>query len=98
MADRLCQCFFTEPRQTLHRRYEILRAHFVEQRPLQALAEQFGMNYYSVRALVRDFRAQCQAHQPPPFLSNRAGGDPPRRMLPSRRDHRSRRPSPTTVS
>jgi len=72
MADPLCQRFFTEPTQTRHKHYEILRAHFVEQRPLPAIAEQFGMNFYSVRALVRAFRAQCQANQVPPFLSNRA--------------------------
>jgi hypothetical protein len=76
MADPHCQRFFTEPTQILHQRYEILRAHFVEQRPLPALAEQFGLNFYTVRSLVRTFRAQCQANQVPPFLSNHAGAGP----------------------
>jgi hypothetical protein len=88
MDDPLCQRFFTEPMQTLHRRYEILRAHFVEQRPLQAIAEQFGLNYYTVRALVRAFRVQCQARQVPPFLPSRSAGGPsaraPRHSPPSR--------------
>lgn len=73
MADPLCQRFFTAPTQILHKRYEILRAHFVEQRPLPAIAEQFGMNFYTVRSLVRAFRAQCQANQVSPFLANRTG-------------------------
>jgi len=84
MDDRLCRRFFAEPRQTLQRRYEILRAYFLENRSLQQIAEQFGVNYYTVRALVRDFR---RADQPPPFLPSRAvDGLPP--ML-----HRLRRKS-----
>lgn len=98
MADPLCQRFFTEPTQTRHKHYEILRAHFVEQRPLPAIAEQFGMNFYSVRALVRAFRAQCQADQVPPFLSNRGAVAPPSLLFrePCRRP--SCRPWPTVVS
>jgi hypothetical protein len=76
MTDPLCQRFFTEPSQTLHKHYEILRAHFVEQRSLPAIVEQFGMNFYTVRSLVRTFHAQCQANQVPPFLSSRVGVDP----------------------
>lgn len=73
MADALCQRFFTEPIQTLHRHYEILRAYFVEQRPLAALAEQFGLNFYTVRSLVRTFRTQVQANRVSPFFWNRGG-------------------------
>lgn len=83
MVDPLCQRFFTEPTQTLHRHYEILRAHFVEQRPLQAIAEQFDLNYYTVRSLVRAFRAQCQANRVPPFLSNHAPDGPNSSRLPA---------------
>lgn len=75
MAHPLCQRFFTEPTQTLHKHYEILRAHFVDQRPLPDIAEQFGMNFYTVRDLVRRFHAQCQSNQLPPFLSNHARED-----------------------
>ena len=82
MVDPLCQRFFTQPTQTLHRRDEILRAHAVEQRPLQAIAEQFGLNYYTVRSLVRTFRAQCQANRVPPFLSNHTPDDPDSSRLP----------------
>jgi hypothetical protein len=95
MADPLCQRFFTEPTHVLHRRYEILRAHFVEQRSLRALAEQFEMNYYTVRSLVRDFRSQCHAHQVPPFLANHTGGGPDSLRLLGPRRSRTRPPSPT---
>jgi len=98
MADPLCQRFFTEPTQTLHKHYEILRAHFVELRPLQAIADQFGMNYYSVRTLTRAFRAQCQASQVPPFFSNRAWDDPNNLLHLGNRGRRTCRPSPTAVN
>jgi hypothetical protein len=98
MADPLCQRFFTEPTQTLHKRFEILRAHFLEQRPLPAIAEQFGMNFYTVRSLVRAFRAQCQANQVPPFLSNRAGVALDSILPLAHRRPRSHRPWPTAVN
>jgi hypothetical protein len=80
MVDPLCQRFFAEPTQPLHKRYEILRAHFLEHRPLPVIAEQFGLNFYTVRSLVRTFRAQCRAHAVPPFLSNRTGVAPASRL------------------
>jgi hypothetical protein len=98
MADPFCQRFFTEPTQTRHKHYEILRAHFVEQRPLPALAEQFGMNFYSVRSLVRAFRAQCQANQVSPFLSNRAAVVLPGLRFLEHRRHPSCQPWPIAVS
>jgi hypothetical protein len=98
MADPLCQRFFTEPTQTLHKHYEILRAHFVEQRPLQAIADQFGMNYYSVRSVTRAFRAQCQANQVPPFFSNRVWDGPNSLLRLVNRGSRTSLPSPTAVS
>jgi len=98
MADPLCQRFFTEPTQTRHKHYEILRAHFVEQRPLPAIAAQFGMHFYTVRSLVRAFRAQCQANQISPFLSNRAAVAPHSLLVLEQRRHRSCRPWPTVGS
>jgi len=94
MVDPLGQRFFTEPTQTLHRRYEILRAHVIEQRSLQAIAEQFGLNYYTVRSLVRTFRAQCQADCVPPFLSNHARDDRASSRLRALHHSRKHLPSP----
>jgi hypothetical protein len=77
MDDTLCRRFFAQPQQTLQRRYEVLRAHFLEDQSLEDIAKQFDLKFYTVRALVRDFRARCHAGQVPPFLSSRAADVPP---------------------
>ena len=68
MDDALCRQFFTQPSHSLHRRYEILRTYFLEGRSLEDVAEQFGMNFYTVREWAREFRTQRQAGLAPPFL------------------------------
>lgn len=78
MDDELARRFFLQPTQTLQRHYDILRAYFVEQRTIDDLAATCGMNYYTVRALVRRFRAQCQDGQVPPFSLSPARDAPPR--------------------
>ena len=67
MKDTFCRRFFLEPKQTLHRRYEALRAVFVDQQPQREVAKRFGYTYATLRRLVSDFRAQCRAGQAPPF-------------------------------
>jgi hypothetical protein len=59
--------FFLEPYQSLHRRYEALRAVFVDGQPQVAVAKRLGSTYNTLRRLVSDFRAQCRADQVPPF-------------------------------
>ena len=86
MDDTLCRRFFAEPRHTRQRHYEILRAHFLENRSLHQIAEQFGLNYYTVRTLVRAFR---RAEQPPPFLPRLVAAAPPARQ---RRPRAPKRP------
>lgn len=71
MDDSLCLPFFQHPSQTLHRRYEALRAFFVDHRPLPEIAAAFGYSYGAVRNLVTEFRAQCRAGQVPPFSPHR---------------------------
>ena len=71
MKDILYRRFFSEPSQTLHSRYEDLRAVFVDRQPQTEVAKRFGYTYDSLRRLVSDFRAQCQAGQVPPFSSLR---------------------------
>ena len=51
--------FFTQPTQTYHRRYEALRAVFVEGRTQKDVAEEFGFTYGSMRQLVLEFRQSC---------------------------------------
>jgi hypothetical protein len=67
MKDSLCSCFFLEPNQTLHRRYEALRAVFVDGQPQIEVAQHFGYTYNTMRRLVSDFRAQYRTGQVPPF-------------------------------
>jgi transposase len=70
MDDLLCQQFFLHPNQPLQRRYEILRAYFVERRSTTEIAQHFGLKHGTVRNLVSDFRAQCRNGQVPPFFEN----------------------------
>lgn len=77
MKDTFCRRFFLEPTQTLQRRYEALRAVFVDQQPQTEVAQRFGYTYATLRRLVSDFRAQCRAGQVPPFSFSRSTGDLP---------------------
>ena len=67
MQDSLYRRFFFEPPQPLHRRYEALRAVFVDGQPHVEVAKRFGYTSNTLRRLVRDFRAQCRADHVPPF-------------------------------
>ena len=59
MDDARCREFFSQPTQTYHRRYETLRAIFVEGRSHQEVAEQFGFEQSTVRQLAWEFREYC---------------------------------------
>jgi hypothetical protein len=63
--DSLCLRYFLQPDDTLHRRYEALRAYFVQRRPLQEIATQFGYTYDTLRQMIHEFRSQCRAGTPP---------------------------------
>ena len=63
--------FFLEPSAAWHRRYEALRAVFVEDEPLRDVAERFEMNYGTLRNWVSSFRAAWDQGQASPFFSRR---------------------------
>jgi hypothetical protein len=65
--DSRCLRFFLKPTDTLHRRYEALRAYFVERRPLKEIAQQSGYSYNTLRGVIGDFRARCREDRVPPF-------------------------------
>jgi|SRR6516165_8364188 len=67
MDDSICRRFFLEPDQASHRRYEALRAIFVEGLPLNQVADSFGYRPSALRSLVSRFRSGCRAGSPPPF-------------------------------
>jgi hypothetical protein len=75
MDDSRSLRFFLQPTATLHRRYEALRAYFVERRPLGEIAQQFGYRYTALRDLISNFRAQSREDRIPPFSCPRAPGD-----------------------
>jgi len=60
MDDTRCQEFFSQPTNPYHRRYEALRAVFVEGESQKDVAEMFGLEYTSVRQLVYEFRQYCR--------------------------------------
>lgn len=60
--------FFLQPNDTWHRRYEALRAFFIDGRPLKSIAEQFGYRLSSLKSMVCRFRASCANGTPPPFF------------------------------
>jgi hypothetical protein len=68
MDDTNCVRFFLEPGQSTHRRYEALRAIFVEGLPLNQVADRFGYRPAALRSLASRFRSECRAGSPPPFF------------------------------
>jgi predicted DNA-binding protein (UPF0251 family) len=92
MDDQVCRRFFLEPQETLHRRYEALRAVFVDGLTLDQAADRFGYRPGALKSFVSRFRARCRAGDPPPFLFAR-DEDGPLENAPAKTktDPRSRR-------
>ena len=78
--------YFLEPQEIGQRRYEALRAVIVEQQPMQAAAQRFGVSYGTVRNWVGEFRRLRTAGQQPLFSRPRHAVAPrSRTALTSRR-------------
>jgi hypothetical protein len=60
MDDTACRDFFARPTNPYHRRYEALRAVFVEGRSVRETAVQFGFGERSMRQLIYEFRRHCR--------------------------------------
>jgi hypothetical protein len=69
------------PDQVFHRRYEVLRAVFVEGDPLPEVAQRLGVSYGSVRNWVSEFLRSQGIGQTPPFWFLPAEDDLPWRHL-----------------
>jgi DNA-directed RNA polymerase specialized sigma24 family protein len=61
MDDATYREFFSQPTHPYHRRYEALRAVFVEGRSQKEVAEHFGYQYSTLRQLIHEFRQHCRA-------------------------------------
>jgi transposase-like protein len=69
MDDSRCLDFFRLPTQPCHRRYEALRAVFVDGRAQKEVAQEYGFSYGSMRQWVRELRQHCrQAVDESPFF------------------------------
>lgn len=90
-----CDQFFLEPSTPWLRRYEALRAVFVEDEPLRDVAARFEVSYGTLRNWASAFRAAYDQGQPSPFFSRRRAGRsatptmthtaPPRKTTPGHR-------------
>ena len=60
--------YFLKPVQAARRRYEALRAVFVDGESMQDVAQRFGLSYGTIRNWVSEFRRSCDAEEEPPFL------------------------------
>jgi len=68
--------FFLEPQQTFQRRYEALRAIFVDDEPLDQVAQRFGYKPSALKSMASRLRANCRHGVATPFFSPTGVGDP----------------------
>lgn len=77
MDDQPCRSFFLEPQTPSHRRYEALRAFFVEGHPPAEIAMRYGYKPAAFNVMISQFRGQIRRDVVPPFFSP-MGADVPR--------------------
>ena len=94
MDDQPCRDFFLRPRSTSHRRYEALRAFFIEGRPPAEVALQFGYKPAALKVLISRFRHDVRGQDLPPFSSPTAAGAPRAGRAARTAMGRTRPPSP----
>jgi hypothetical protein len=61
--------FFLEPHQTFQRQYEALRAIFVDDEPLERVAERFGYTPATLRSMASRLRSDRRQSVTTPFFS-----------------------------
>lgn len=69
MDDQPCRSFFLEPHAPFHRRYEALRAFFVEGHPPAEIAARYGYKPATFNVMISRFRGQIRRDTVPPFFS-----------------------------
>lgn len=67
MDRNACQQFFLCPGGIGQRRYEVLRAVFVDEHTALDVADRFGLSHGTVRNWVSQFGARLERGEPPPF-------------------------------
>ncbi len=79
MDDQRCSQYFLAPQETSQRRYEALRAVFVDGEPLAGVAQRFEYKLATLKSMVCRFRADCRRGATPPFSFRTVGDDIPGR-------------------
>jgi hypothetical protein len=81
VEDQHCRHYFLAPQQTSHRRYEALRAVFLNGEPLAIVAQRFGYKVSALKSMACRFRAECRRGDTPPFSFPTAAGAIPDRTV-----------------
>ena len=89
--------FFLEPQQTFQRQYEALRALFVDDEPLERVAERFDYKPSTLRSMASRLRADRRRGVATPSFSRTAAGGPSVRGR-VKDDRAPRRPTSQTVA
>ncbi len=89
--------FFLEPQQTFQRQYEALRAIFVDDEPLERVAERFDYKPSTLRSMASRLRADYRRGLATPFFS-RTDADGPLVPVRTKNDRGPRRPTSRTVA
>lgn len=87
------QQFFLQPEDPWHRRYEALRAVFVEGESMADVAERLGVAHGTVRNWASEFRSQQDQGQAPPFFVFLRADAGPMTRIPRKRTHARRSPT-----
>jgi len=89
--------FFLEPKQTFQRQYEALRAVFLENQPIDQVAERFGYKPSALRSMASRFRGDCRQGVTPPFFSP-TDADVPMRLTQNQTSRALKLPKSRTVA
>jgi transposase len=81
------RAFFLQPRSSRHRRYEVLRARFVEKLSIKQIAKRFGLSALTVDSQIRDFKRDMDRGEPPVFFARLRPGPKSDRKKPQVREH-----------
>ena len=88
---------FLEPANSTHRQYEALRALFVDDEPLERVAERFDYKPSTLRSMASRLRADYRRGVATPFFSPTAAGGPTARGR-AKNGRAPRRPTSQTVA
>ncbi len=89
--------FFLEPMPIFQRRYEALRAIFVDDEPLDQVARRFGYKPSTLRSMASRLRADCRRGAATPFFFRTGAVDPAGRVH-AKSDRAPRRQTSRTVA